>query len=96
MAGILDHDYIFNMKDIATLPQRTVKRLFVLAGPAGGSAWSALDRALKGPRISAKEFMEVFYQTKIARRDCFHGEVGNLISSPIELSAAHGELVTHF
>jgi hypothetical protein len=66
MAGILDHDYIFNMKDIATLPQRTVKRLFVLAGPAGGSAWSALDRALKGPRISAKEFMEVFYQTKIA------------------------------
>jgi hypothetical protein len=66
IAGILDHDYIFNMKDIATLPQRIVKRMFTLAGPAGGPAWSALDRTVKGGRISAKEFMEVFYQTKIA------------------------------
>jgi hypothetical protein len=65
-AGILDHDYIFNMRDIATLPQRIVKRMFVLAGPAGGPAWSAVDRAVKGRTDSAKEFMEVFYQTKIA------------------------------
>jgi hypothetical protein len=66
MAGILDHDYIFNTEDIAKLPRRTVKRLFILAGPAGSPAWSVVDRAVKGLRISAKEFMEVFYQTKIA------------------------------
>jgi hypothetical protein len=65
-AGILDHDYIFGMKDIATLPQRIVKRMFSLAGPVGSPAWSTLDRAVKGRTISAEEFMEVFYQTKIA------------------------------
>jgi hypothetical protein len=65
-AGILDHDYIFGMKDIATLPQRIVKRMFTLAGPVGSPAWSTLDRAVKGRTISAEEFMEVFYQTKIA------------------------------
>jgi hypothetical protein len=66
MAGILDHDYIFNVEDIASLRRRTVKRLFSLAGPVGGPAWSALDRAVKGLSISAKEFMDVFYQIKIA------------------------------
>ena len=65
-AGILDHDYIFGMKDIATLPLRIVKRMFTLAGPVGSPAWSTLDRAVKGRTISAKEFMEVFYETKIA------------------------------
>jgi hypothetical protein len=65
-AGILDHDYIFGMKDIPMLPRRIVKRLFILAGPAGDPAWVAVDRAVKGGGISAKELMEVFYQTKIA------------------------------
>jgi hypothetical protein len=63
--GILDHDYIFRVEDIAKLRRRTVKRLFSLAGPVGGPGWSALDKAVKGLAISAKEFMEVFYQVKI-------------------------------
>jgi hypothetical protein len=66
IAGILDHDYIFKVEDIARLRRRAVKRLFSLAGPVGGPAWSAVDRAVKGLSISAKEFMEIFYQIKIA------------------------------
>jgi hypothetical protein len=65
VAGILDHDYIFNITDLPMLPQRTIKRLITLAGPVGSPARSALDRVLNGLGISTKEFMEGFYQAKI-------------------------------
>jgi hypothetical protein len=66
VAGILDHDYISNIYDIPKLPQHTVKRLFIQAGPVGSPAWSVVDRAVKGLRVSTKEFMDVFYQVKLA------------------------------
>jgi hypothetical protein len=64
-AGILDHDYIFNLEDIPRLRRRIVKRLFTLAGPTEGPAWSAVDRAVKGLGVSAQELMEAFFELKI-------------------------------
>jgi hypothetical protein len=63
-AGILDHDYIFSLEEIPRLRRRTVKRLFTLAGPTG-PARSAVDRAVKGRRVSAQELMDAFFQHKI-------------------------------
>jgi hypothetical protein len=65
MAGILDHDYIFDLEEIPRLRQRILKRLFVLAGPRDGPAWAALDRAVKGLGVSAQELMETFFELKI-------------------------------
>ena len=59
-AGILDHDYIFDLEEIPRLRQRILKRLFTLAGPRNGAAWAALDRAVKGLGVSAQELMEAF------------------------------------
>ena len=64
-AGILDHDYIFNLEEIPRLRQRILKRLFTLAGPRNGAAWAALDRAVKGLGVSAQELMEAFFELKI-------------------------------
>jgi len=66
VAGILDHDYIAKINDVPKLPRHTIRRMFVHAGAVGSPAWSAVDRAVKGLRISTKEFMDVFYQVKIA------------------------------
>jgi hypothetical protein len=63
-AGILDHDYIFSLAEIPRLRQRTVKRLFTLAGPRG-PARSAVNRAVKGRSVSAHELMDAFFQRKI-------------------------------
>jgi len=63
-AGILDHDYIFSLEEIPQLRQRTVKRLFTLAGPTG-PARSAVNRAVKGRSASAQELMDAFFQRKI-------------------------------
>ena len=64
-AGILDHDYIFDLEEIPRLRQRILKRLFTLAGPRDGPAWAALDRAVKGLGVSAQELMEAFFELKI-------------------------------
>lgn len=64
-AGILDHDYIFRLKEIPQLHRRILKRVFVLAGPTEGPAWCAVDRAIKGARVSAQEMMDAFFQLKI-------------------------------
>jgi len=64
-AGILDHDYIFDMEEIPRLRQRILKRLSTLAGPRDGPAWAALDRAVKGLGVSAQELMEAFFELKI-------------------------------
>jgi hypothetical protein len=64
-AGILDHDYIFDLEEIPRLRQRILKRLFSLAGPRDGPAWAALDRAVKGLGVSAQELMEAFFELKI-------------------------------
>jgi hypothetical protein len=66
VAGILDHDYIANINDIPKLPRHTIRRMFVHAGAVGSPAWCAVDRAVRGLRISTKELMDVFYQVKIA------------------------------
>jgi hypothetical protein len=63
-AGILDHDYIFDIEEITQLRQRILKRMFTLAGPRGRPAWAALDRAVKGVG-SARELMETFFELKI-------------------------------
>jgi hypothetical protein len=66
-AGILDHDYIFRLEEIPRLRRRILKRLFTLAGPTEGPAWSAVDRAVKGLSVSAQELMEAFFELKILR-----------------------------
>jgi hypothetical protein len=64
-AGILDHDYIFTLEEIPRLPRRILKRVYTLAGPTKGPAWCAVDRAVKGVRVSAQEIMGAFFQLKI-------------------------------
>jgi hypothetical protein len=64
-AGILDHDYIFDLEEIPRLRQRILKRLFTLAGPRDGPAWAALDRAVKGLDVSVQELMQAFFELKI-------------------------------
>jgi hypothetical protein len=66
-AGILDHDYIFYQEEIPRLRQHILKRLFTLAGPRDGTAWAALDRAVKGLGVSAQELMEAFFELKIVQ-----------------------------
>ena len=65
-AGILDHDYIARIEEIPTLPPHTLERMFTQGGPVGSPAWLAVQRAVKGHSVSAKEFMDAFYQAKIA------------------------------
>ena len=64
-AGILDHDYIFDLEEMARLRQRILKRLFTLAGPRDGPAWAALDRTVKGLGVGAQELMEAFFELKV-------------------------------
>jgi hypothetical protein len=64
-AGILDHDYIFGRDEIPRLRRRILKRVFTLAGPTEGPAWSAVDRAVKGHSVSAQELMGAFFELKI-------------------------------